>query len=68
MRPSADIGTAQRREAFIAGVEAFERERYALEHVEGERPYGFEIAGITASLREHADEELASHRERSKHL
>jgi hypothetical protein len=51
--------TDARREGFLAGVQAFEREWYALEHRMGSRPYGFEIAGITAFLTETAAPELA---------
>jgi len=38
------------REAYQRGVQDYEDEWYRKEHAEGERPYGFEIAGITAFL------------------
>lgn len=31
-------------------IEAYEAAWYVVEHAEGERPYGFEVAGITADL------------------
>jgi hypothetical protein len=40
------------REAYQRGIQDYEGEWYRKEHVEGERPYGFEIAGITAFLLE----------------